>query len=159
MTKLIMALGGAGLAALATMLAVALADGGQTTASVETLPPPATVSAPTGPSGADDRAADEVGEDVSGPCDEAEHANDPRCTGTSTQPRAADEVGEDVSGPCDEAEHAADPQCTGTSTQPRADDDGPTHDADDDDDDHEDRSGHGGHGGDDDSSGSSSGRG
>ena len=24
----------------------------------------------------------QVGEDISGPCDEAEHANDPRCTGT-----------------------------------------------------------------------------
>jgi hypothetical protein len=26
----------------------------------------------------------ETGEDVSGPCDEAEHANDPRCTGGAT---------------------------------------------------------------------------
>jgi hypothetical protein len=26
----------------------------------------------------------EAGEDVSGPCDEAEHANDPRCTGAAT---------------------------------------------------------------------------
>ena len=54
--------------------------------------------------------------DVSGPCDEAEHANDPRCTGT--QPR--EDVGTttttgglDISGPCDEAEHANDPRCTG----------------------------------------------
>jgi uncharacterized membrane protein YgcG len=29
-------------------------------------------------------AGREAGEDVSGPCDEAEHANDPRCTGAAT---------------------------------------------------------------------------
>jgi hypothetical protein len=29
-------------------------------------------------------ATTETGEDVSGPCDEAEHANDPRCTGVVT---------------------------------------------------------------------------
>jgi hypothetical protein len=29
----------------------------------------------------------ETGEDVSGPCDEAEHANDPRCTGALTGER------------------------------------------------------------------------
>ena len=28
---------------------------------------------------------DEAGEDISGPCDEAEHANDPRCTGVAPQ--------------------------------------------------------------------------
>jgi hypothetical protein len=34
----------------------------------------------------DDQGEDEneAGEDVSGPCDEAEHANDPSCTGTAT---------------------------------------------------------------------------
>jgi hypothetical protein len=32
----------------------------------------------------------EVGEDISGPCDEAEHANDPRCTGVNV-PRADDD--------------------------------------------------------------------
>jgi len=63
--------------------------------------------------------------DVSGPCDEAEHANDPRCTGGtpvgSSGPGRDDdrgggfrEPGEDISGPCDEAEHANDPRCTGT---------------------------------------------
>ena len=29
---------------------------------------------------------DAQGEDISGPCDEAEHANDPRCTGTPANP-------------------------------------------------------------------------
>jgi hypothetical protein len=63
----------------------------------------------------------DAAEDISGPCDEAEHANDPRCDGVSSPapapapPAAAtttDEA-EDISGPCDEAEHANDPRCTG----------------------------------------------
>jgi hypothetical protein len=33
----------------------------------------------------------EVGEDLRGPCDEAEHANDPRCTGVAVAPRADDD--------------------------------------------------------------------
>ena len=86
----------------------------------------------------------EAGEDVSGPCDEAEHANDPRCAGAAgavagttavTTTAAATtttgrEAGEDVSGPCDEAEHANDPRCTGaaTSTDDRGRDDGATDD-------------------------------
>ena len=71
-----------------------------------------------------------TGEDVSGPCDEAEHANDPECAGGG-QDRGDDhggrgrdhpeddgvadddDAGEDISGPCDEAEHANDPECTG----------------------------------------------
>ena len=44
----------------------------------------------------DDDAADR-NEDVRGPCDEAEHANDPRCTGQSTAPQAGDDnPGDDV---------------------------------------------------------------
>src|SRR6185312_3836395 len=68
-------------------------------------------------------------EDVSGPCDEAEHANDPRCTGAArvvagtapgataptTTTRDDDGNREDVRGPCDEAEHANDPRCTGAA--------------------------------------------
>jgi hypothetical protein len=46
--------------------------------------------------------ANEPGEDVSGPCDEAEHANDPRCTGT---PAAGDDNGGPNSGPNDESGH------------------------------------------------------
>ena len=96
----------------------------------------------------------QVGEDISGPCDEAEHANDPRCTGiapaTTTTVGDADEAGEDVSGPCDEAEHANDPRCTGA----QADDDdrhgqnrGPGGDDDDSGDDHGGNSGRGGNSG------------
>jgi len=38
----------------------------------------------------------ETGEDVSGPCDEAEHANDPRCTGAPVL--GDDDRGEDRRG-------------------------------------------------------------
>ncbi len=63
MTKLVMALGGAGLAAFATMLTVALGGGGSSLERVGTFTPPSA--------------------DISGPCDEAEHRNDPRCTGVA----------------------------------------------------------------------------
>ena len=59
--------------------------------------------------------------DVSGPCDEAEHANDPQCSGAQTTEDNDDVAGVDMSGPCDEAEHADDPRCTGAQT--RGDDD------------------------------------
>jgi hypothetical protein len=62
----------------------------------------------------------EVGEDLRGPCDEAEHANDPRCTGVAAAPRAdddnvAEERGDDDnrgsgsnSGPSDHSGHGGD---------------------------------------------------
>jgi hypothetical protein len=107
-----------------------------------------------------ERADDDgqTGVDISGPCDEAEHANDPRCTGQAPATQAPAETGEDISGPCDEAEHANDPRCTGAPSG-RVDNSGPGslnsgpgsvnsgHDGDDDGGD--DHSGHGG-GGDDD---------
>jgi hypothetical protein len=73
--------------------------------------------------------------DISGPCDEAEHRNDPRCagvTGVVTAPGITTDDA-DISGPCDEAEHRNDPRCAGGA----ADDDG----NDNDDDNGEDRSG------------------
>jgi hypothetical protein len=112
-----------------------------------------------------ERADDDAqnGVDISGPCDEAEHANDPRCAGQApAQNQAPAQGGVDISGPCDEAEHANDPRCTGAPTG-RVDNSGPgsvnSGRDDDADDDHggEDRSGHGGgdadSGGDDDHSG------
>jgi hypothetical protein len=110
----------------------------------------------------DDRREDSPagGIDISGPCDEAEHANDPRCAGVAVpnQGAGAPQGGVDISGPCDEPEHANDPRCTGVA--PRVEDDhvrdgDVRHDNsgpgsfDEDDDDH---SGSG-HGGDDDSHG------
>ena len=79
--------------------------------------------------------------DLSGPCDEAEHATDPACAGTAAgddrdgddrgrdhaeddgvgddrgddNPSADDLSGVDLSGNCDEAEHAADPECATTT--------------------------------------------
>jgi hypothetical protein len=113
-----------------------------------------------------DRKADDTGVDISGPCDEAEHANDPRCGGQGQAPatQAPAQGGVDISGPCDEAEHANDPRCTGAPTG-RVDNSGPgsvNSGRDDDvDDDHggEDRSGpgRGGDDGGDDHSGSGGG--
>jgi hypothetical protein len=75
--------------------------------------------------------------DVSGNCDEPEHAADPACAGAPTpvaEPSddpvddvqgddVADDVqGDDVDGPCDEAEHANDPGCTGAQVEDRNDD-------------------------------------
>ena len=77
------------------------------------------------------RDDDAQGEDISGPCDEAEHANDPRCAGQAPGVRADDDApatgGVDISGPCDEAEHVGDPRCTGASapTGGRVDNSGP----------------------------------
>jgi hypothetical protein len=72
---------------------------------------------------------DAQGEDISGPCDEAEHANDPRCTGQAPGARDDDDApavgGVDISGPCDEAEHANDPRCTGAPIGNRIDNAGP----------------------------------
>jgi hypothetical protein len=86
--------------------------------------------------------------DISGPCDELEHVDDPRCAGvvtpsptvTPTTPTTApDDDDDDISGPCDEAEHANDPRCMGGAP---ADSSGPGPGGD------EDHSGPG-HGGDD----------
>ena len=121
--------------------------------------------------------------DVSGPCDEAEHANEPRCAGGGQ--RAEDDAagsgdaapgtgapaaGQDISGPCDEVEHANDPRCTGVggrvedrgrddarrTNDSRVDNSGPGNAGDDDG--RHDNSGHGS-GGDDDSGDDDSGHG
>ena len=41
------------------------------------------------------RGRENEAEDLRGPCDEAEHANDPRCTGVAVAPRADDDVADD----------------------------------------------------------------
>lgn len=64
-----------------------------------------------------------TGVDISGPCDEAEHANDPRCAGISVTRSSTSSTlttGVDISGPCDEVEHVNDPRCTGTSINDRS---------------------------------------
>ena len=70
----------------------------------------------------------EVGEDLSGPCDEAEHANAPRGAGAATAPAAADDDPADDRG--------------GDNSGPGSSNSGPSERGQDD-------GGHGGHGGDD----------
>ena len=134
MTKLLIGLLGAGV----------VATGGYAAASSLDADPARTVSLPAATT-----AATSV-EDVSGPCDEAEHRSDPRCTGAPASAPAparttgTDDDGEDVSGPCDEAEHRNDPRCTGGAAAVDDDDrsgHGSGRDDDDGDDDGEDRSG------------------
>ena len=64
--------------------------------------------------------------DISGPCDEAENRNDPRCAGVAVPPAqgaapapVAPQGGVDISGPCDEPEHFNDPRCTGVGDNHR----------------------------------------
>jgi hypothetical protein len=68
--------------------------------------------------------ANEAGEDLRGPCDEAEHANDPRCTGAATAPAADADIADDRGGD--------------DNSGPGSSNSGPSG-----------HSGHGGHGGDD----------
>jgi hypothetical protein len=67
--------------------------------------PGVTTTATTTPSGTttnDDRTTStstlETGEDVSGPCDEAEHANDPRCIGAAPAGEREDPADDDRGG-------------------------------------------------------------
>ena len=154
MTKLLIGLLGAGV----------IATGGYAAATGLETDPARTVSLPSATSTEDTTTAatsatttDDLN-DVSGPCDEAEHRNDPRCTGATTPALApapvvttADDDGPgDISGPCDEAEHRNDPRCTGgAASDDRGHDDDPGD---------EDNAGHGSGGGDD-RSGSNRGKG
>jgi hypothetical protein len=158
MTKLLIGLLGAGV----------IATGGYAAATGLETDPARTVSLPGATSTSDTTTSatttaatttDDVN-DISGPCDEAEHRNDPRCTGVSTPAPApapgvttADDDGPgDISGPCDEAEHRNDPRCTGGA---QADDDRSGRGSDDEDD----NSGRGSGGDDEDRSGPNSGKG
>ena len=78
-----------------------------------------------------------TGEDISGPCDEAEHANDPRCTGATAT--VDDHSGSGRGGDDDSSDDSSDDSGRGRG---RGGDDSS-------DDDSGDDSGHGGHGSDD----------
>ena len=136
MTRLPSLLAAAGVAAAVTF-AVAQAPGrvavpapidAASTRSTDDGPRPTAATSTTTP-GFDDEVDRVDDADVSGPCDEAEHATDPRCTGATTGTTLVDrdddghhgddrddDAGDDTSGPCDEAEHASDPRCTGAVT-------------------------------------------
>jgi hypothetical protein len=140
------------LAAFAVGGGIALATGGGSSSGIDLTGNTTEPGTTTGDDG-----------DISGPCDEAEHANDPRCTGVTVP--GADDNGDDdgpgdISGPCDEAEHANEPRCTGANP---GDSSGPGPGGQDDDDrsgpSGDDNSGHGSGGGDDDDDNSGPGSG
>ncbi|HWL32616.1 MAG TPA: hypothetical protein VNP89_03340 [Gaiellaceae bacterium] len=165
MTKLLIGLLGAGVIATA---GYAAATGLETDPARTVSLPGATSTGETTTSSTSTAGTttDDVN-DISGPCDEAEHRNDPRCTGVSTPVPAPargvttgdDDGPGDISGPCDEAEHRNDPRCTGgaAADDRGGDDDNSGRGSRDDGDD--DRSGHGGDDDDGDRSGSNSGKG
>jgi hypothetical protein len=102
-TKLAILVGGvvlmAGVAVAGTMTSL---GSGNSPAGQTISPPAATTTGILDDRGQENELRgreNEAGEDLRSPCDEAEHANDPRCTGVAV-PRAdddADEVGEDHS--------------------------------------------------------------
>ena len=114
MTKIAVIIGGVLLLAGAALAGTFSSLGSSKTPTIGQAPASATTT-----TGLDDRGQEnevrgqeneprgrenELGEDLRGPCDEAEHANDPRCAGEATAPRLDDddddaaEVGDDHRG-------------------------------------------------------------
>ena len=81
MTKLLISLLGAGVLATAGWAAASGLDDSQPARTVSL--PGATSTGGTTTTGTTTTGTT-TAEDISGPCDEAEHANDPRCTGSVT---------------------------------------------------------------------------
>jgi hypothetical protein len=88
----------------------------------------------------------EAGEDISGPCDEAEHANDPRCTGAAPRTETGDRHVDDDDRGGDRIEDHRDGDRGGDNSGPGSSSSGPGSGGDDD----GDHSGPGPGGGDDD---------
>jgi hypothetical protein len=88
MTKLLISLLGAGVLATGGWAAASGLDDSQPARTVSLPGATSTDDTTTGTTTAATTAATTTGttttEDISGPCDEAEHANDPRCTGGIT---------------------------------------------------------------------------
>jgi len=89
MTKIAIIVGGVVLMAGVALAGTLTSLGSTSTPAGQTISPPAATTNGT----LDDRRQEnelrgrenEAGEDLRGPCDEAEHANDPRCTGAAVQ--------------------------------------------------------------------------
>src|ERR671924_1960630 len=100
-----------GIFAAVVVAAVGPADDGTSTV------PTTTTTDTVGTTTAQDWPPRAASVDIPGPCDEAEHANDPRCAGVRVPQTGAglpdEPAGVDIPGPCDEAEHIGDPRCTG----------------------------------------------
>jgi hypothetical protein len=107
MTKLAGIIGGVVLLAGVALAGTLTSLGSTNSPAADPIPPPLTAML-----GQDDRGGeverrgqeaepaereDEAGEDLRGPCDEAEHANDPLCTGAPAA-RDDDEAGEAETG-------------------------------------------------------------
>jgi hypothetical protein len=104
MTKIAIIVGGVVLMAGVALAGTLTSLGSSSTPAGQTISPPAVTTNAT----LDDRGQEnevrgrtnEAGEDLRGPCDEAEHANDARCTDAAA-PRAdgnAEDVGDDHGG-------------------------------------------------------------
>jgi hypothetical protein len=65
--------------------------GGSNSPTIDTPTLGTTTNAATTNATATNATTTNEAEDISGPCDEAEHANDPRCTGVAPQARGDDE--------------------------------------------------------------------
>jgi uncharacterized membrane protein YgcG len=132
-----------GIFAAVVVAAVGPSDGTSTLPASSTRTTDATTDRTT-------TSQDNAGVDISGPCDESDHANDPRCAGVNVPAAPAPaQSGVDISGPCDEAEHANDPRCTGVGLgdDGRVDNSGPGNGDDIDDDSSSSGSGGGGNSG------------
>ena len=89
MYKIAAIIGGVLLLAGVALAGTVTSLGTTPTPSISSLPAVSTTAAAVTTAGQDDRGreneargrANEPGEDLRGPCDEAEHANDPRCVG------------------------------------------------------------------------------
>jgi hypothetical protein len=88
MTKIAVIIGGVLFLAGAALAGTFSSLGSSKTPTIGQAPAPVSSTTTTGRD--DNGRENEAGEDLRGPCDEAEHANDPRCTGASS-PRVDDD--------------------------------------------------------------------
>ena len=94
------------------MLSLALVGVGGLVAAVDGFGDDQSVRSGSIPAGTTTAGTTTSAEDVSGPCDEPEHATDPRCTGNGTAAGGTD----------DEREPAVEPAVTTTGTTTGAED-------------------------------------
>ena len=96
MTNALISIVGAGVIAIGGWAAASSLDGSEPARTVS-IPGATTDDTTTGTTTG--RTATTTVGDISGPCDEAEHANDPRCTGGATTTNDDDRHDDDRSGP------------------------------------------------------------
>jgi len=84
-----------GVFAAVVYAAVAPSDNASPVSGPATFTETTSDDSPTGTTTTETAPGREAGEDVRGPCDEAEHANDPRCAGTPAPPTGDDNPAND----------------------------------------------------------------